>query len=386
MRREVLDAAEKSLRESRFRVQRFDDDQSIAAEKGYLHEVGNLIFHLALFVILLGVAWGAMLGYRGTVVVIEGQGFSNILTQYDNFTPGRRFDQSMLQPFGFTLDSMDATFLTSGPKFGQPANYRAQLTYRSSPDSPDQSADVSVNKPLPVDGAKIFLLGNGYAPDFTVRDGDGNVVYSGPIAALPQDPMFTSTTAVKVPDASPEQLGFNVTVTPTAPLVVDPATGPRSIFPEMNNPKVFLGAWAGDLGLDDGIPQNVYELDTTNMKQIGTQALSPGQTWQLPGERGSITFEGLKQFGNFQIAHDPGSLVVLAGAAAAILGIMASLLIKRRRVWVRVRPAEQGRTLVEFAGLARTEAVGLPTEVAQIVAGTLGSAAPEAGTQGKESS
>lgn len=381
---EALEAADKALRDTGFRVQQFDDDQSLAAEKGYLHEVGNLVFHLALFVILLGVSWGAMFGYHGTVIVVEGEGFSNILTQYDDFVPGRRFDQSALQPFSFTLDSFEADFLTQGPRRGQPADFRAQVTYRSTPDAADRSAQVSVNHPLNLGGTKVFLLGSGYAPAFTVRDGDGEVVFSGAVAALAQDPLFTSTTAVKVPDASPEQLGFNVTVAPTAPRVVDPATGPRSVFPEMNNPKAFLGAWAGDLGLDGGVPQNVYELDTTDMQQIGTRALAPGETWQLPDGRGSITFEGLQEFGNFQIAHDPGSLVVLAGAAAAIIGIMASLLIKRRRVWVRVQRVAEGRTLVEFAGLARTEAAGLPAEVDSIVAGTLGSITDTA-TPDKES-
>lgn len=371
---QVLHAAASALQSNGFRIQRFEDDASIAGEKGYLHEVGNLVFHLALFVILVGVGWGALFGYHGSVIVVEGDGFSNILTQYDNFTPGRQFDESRLQPFSFRLNRFEADFLTSGPRTGQASDYRAQVAYREEPGADPRTAQISVNHPLILSSAKIFLLGSGYAPSFTVRDGDGNIAFQGAVAALAQDANFTSTTAIKVPDAEPEQLGFNVTVTPTAPLAVDPKTGPKSLFPEMNNPRVFLGAWAGDLGLDTGVPQNIYELDTSDMDQIGIKELAPGQTWKLPAGRGTITFDGLKEYGNFQIAHDPGSLVVLAGATAAILGIMASLLIRRRRVWVRATRDDAGRTLVEFGGLARTEAANLPTELDRIVEATVGPA------------
>ena len=364
---EVLARAEQSLRASGYRVEPFPADGSVGAEKGYVHELGNLVFHVALLIILLGAAWGALFAYHGTVVVIEGSGFSNTLTQYNDFVPGRQFTPTQLAPFSFTLDEFDARFITDGPRRGQPDDYRADITFRSSPGSPDEAAVIAVNRPLDVDGSKVFLLGHGYAPLFTIRDGDGETVFDGAVAALPQDAAFTSRTAVKVPDARPEQLGFNVTVTPTAPLQVDEVTGPASVFPEDNDPRVYLGAWAGDLGLDDGVPQNVYELDTSLMEQIGRQSLAPGETWKLPGNRGSITFNGLAEFGNFQIAHDPGRFIALLGAVAAILGIMVSLLIKRRRVWVRATPDPSGRTLVEVGGLARSEASKLGPDVDQVV-------------------
>ena len=364
---DALMIAADTLRDNGFRVDVRTEDSSVAAEKGFVHEFGNLVFHVALLVVLVGVAWGSLWGYRGTVVVVEGDGFSNLLTQYDDFTPGRAFTANSLAPFSFTLDTFDAEFVTDGPRRGQPSDFRAGVTFRAEPNAPQQSTTISVNHPLQVDGSKVYLLGSGYAPKFTVRDGSGDVVFAGAVPALPQDPAFTSKTAVKVPDAAKEQLGFNVTVTPTAPLQVDPATGPVSVFPEDDAPRAYIGAWAGDLGLDTGVPQNVYELDTSKMKQIGLKDLAPGQTWQLPGGRGSITFDGLAEFGNFEVAHDPGKLVTLIGAVAAIAGVMASLIIRRRRVWVRATVDAQGRTLVAVGGLARTEATGLPGEVDEVV-------------------
>lgn len=369
---EVVDAAVAALRNAHFRFRprtaSGTDDCSVAAEKGYLHELGNLIFHVSLLVLLVGVAWGSWFGYRGTVVIVEGDGFANTLTQYDDFVPGRGFSTSLLAPFSFTMDQFDARFLNDGPNRGQPDQYTADVTYRENPDADPQQQQIQVNKPLNVNGTKVFLLGHGYAPVFTVRDGNGDVAFSGAVPALPQDPSFTSTTVVKVPDAQPEQLGFNVTVTPTAPKDVDPATGPQSIFPESNDPRVYLGAWTGDLGLDSGVPQNVYQLDSSAMEQIGREDLAVGETWKLPDGRGSITFDRLAEFANVQVAYDPGRWLVLLAAVAAIIGISLSLLIRRRRVWVRASSDGQGRTLVEVAGLAQTEWAALAQEVDAVVA------------------
>ena len=84
-----------------------------------------------------------------------------------------------------------------------------------------------MNHPLKVDGVKVFLLGNGYAPVFTVRDKAGEVVSRGPVPFLPRDGNNTSTGVVKVPGTSP-QLGFDGLFLPTA--VLDPQTGPLSIY------------------------------------------------------------------------------------------------------------------------------------------------------------
>ena len=364
---DVIAAAESTLRSARFRLRPSaaadSADSSVAAEKGYLHEFGNLIFHLSLLVLLVGVAWGAWFGYRGTVVIVEGEGFANTLTQYDDFVPGRGFSTSLLAPFSFTMDEFDARFLEDGPNRGQPDQYTADVTYRENPGAEQQQQRIEVNKPLNINGSKVFLLGHGYAPVFTVRDGNGDIAFSGAVPALPQDPAFTSTTVVKVPDAQPEQLGFNVTVAPTAPKEIDPTTGPRSTFPEANDPRVYLGAWAGDLGLDSGVPQNVYQLDSSAMEQLGREDLAVGETWDLPDGRGSITFDGLSEFANVQVAYDPGRWLVLLAAVAAMIGISLSLLVRRRRVWVRASIDEQGRTLVEVAGLAQTEWAALAQEV-----------------------
>jgi len=375
--RTVVTGVAASLAARRFRVRTADDGRSLAAEKGYLRESGNLVFHVSLLVLLVGLGVSALLGYKGTVVVVEGGGFSNTLSQYDTFQPGRRFDESMLAPFSFRLDALEASYLTDGPRRGQPSAFSADVVVTDSPGAAETPAQISVNHPLRVDGSKVFLLGTGYAPRFTVRDGNGDVVFSGAVPTLPQDAAFTSTGVVKVPDAQPDQLAFQVRFTPTAPEQVDPLLGPVSTFPEDDAPRVYLGAWTGDLGLDDGRPQNIYALETGGLEQLGNRALDPGESWELAGGEGSITFDGVSEFGNFQVARDPGRLWVLLGAVGAIAGVIVSLTVRRRRIWVRVTPEEAGRTLVTGAGLARTEDSGLAAEVDQVVALAVTSAGEE---------
>ena len=79
----------------------------------------------------------------------------------------------------------------------------------------------------------------------------------------------------------------------------------------------------------------------------------------------SIAFDGYAEWGAFQVAHDPGKGLALASAAAAIAGVMLSLGIRRRRVWVRVSPAGE-RTVVEAGGLARAEGRGFADEFAEL--------------------
>jgi cytochrome c biogenesis protein len=348
----VLDAADAHLTQAKFRVRR-GSDGSVAAEKGYTRETGNVVFHLSLVLLLIGVALGSLGGYRGNVIVREGAGFSNTLTQYDSFRPGRTFDPDELKPFSFTLDEFNVAFETQGSQRGAPREFEAFVTARDTPDSAERTERVAVNSPLRIGGSKVFLLGWGYAPKFVLRDGEGNVVLDDTVPFLPQDGNFASTGVIKSPDALPEQLGLQGTFLPTTGAGADGS--PASVFPAPVAPSVFLAAWVGDLGLDDGAPQSVYKLDVSNMEQIGARALLPGETWELPGGAGEVTFAGVEQFATFSVARDPGSGLALASAVAAMAGLLLSLFIRRRRLWVRADLDEDGRTVVRVAGLARTE-------------------------------
>ncbi len=358
----ALRSAYDALRGKRFRVD--TGDGWVAAEKGFLRETGNLVFHLALVVLLLGVGTGAAWGYKGTRIMVEGSGFADTLTQYDGFSAGRFARGTELPPFTLRLKDFAATYQTTGDQRGAARSFAAYLDVTDEPGAKAHAETIHVNDPLHVDGTKVFLIGHGYAPRFTVKDGQGRTVWSGPIVALPQDPSnLASTGVLKASEARPTQLGFVVDFFPTAASL--PNGMIVSSFPAALNPVVNLGGWTGDLGLD--VPQSVYRLDTAKMKQVGRAQLGVGDTWTLPEDAGSITFDGVSEWANLQVSHDPGKGIALVGAVAAILGLLMSLLVRRRRVWVRASAGSDGRTVVAVGGLSRTENGGVERDVAELV-------------------
>jgi len=213
-----------------------------------------------------------------------------------------------------------------------------------------------------------------------VKDAKGEVVFHDSVVFLPQDGNFTSTGVVKVPDTVP-QLGLSGFFLPSA--ATDPVIGPHSTFPAADKPEAILLAYSGDLGLEGGRPQSVYKLDTTKMKAISSATMSPGTTWTLPGKAGTVTFDGYVEWASFSVARDPGKELALAAALVAIVGLALSLLVRRRRVWVRVSSGPTGATVVEVAGLTRSEHATVADEVDELVSALPGArAAQHDGTAG----
>jgi cytochrome c biogenesis protein len=357
---QVLREAADLLRSRRFRTDVADGERpSVAAEKGYLRETGNLLFHVALLVLLVAVALGSLFGYRGNILVTEGDGFANSVISYDSMQRGRFFTDSAMSPFTIHVDRFRALYVPTGEDRGTPQRYDAYLSYADRPGAAKQRYDLQVNKPLSVGGTKVYLLDHGYSPEFTVRDAKGDVVTSGPVPFIAEDTKsYLSQGVVKAPAANP-QLGFQMFFLPTFAMS---RQGPTSAFPAPLDPVVLVVAYEGDLGMDQGGAQSVFTLDTKRMRQIRlpqkSQLMRPGDKVNLPGGRGSVEFTGIKQYVTLQVNHDPGKSLALGSAIVAIGALLLSLFVRRRRVWVRAGDSGDGRTVVEFGGLARSDGAG----------------------------
>lgn len=345
---------------------------SLGAERGFLKEAGNLVFHTSLIGVLVCVAIGGMFGYRGQKILIEGGTFVNTLVSYDSFTPGASFDPAGLDPFAVTLDSFEVRFdRESTRQFGQPIDFTAELTTRDGTGTDPQRQTLKVNDPVYFGGTGIFLVGNGYAPVVTVKDGNGKTAFSGPVVSIPNDGVYTSTVVIKVPDAGPSQLGFAGFFLPSA--IKNDEGVAYSFDPDPLNPQLNLNSYYGDLGLDTGQPQNVYSLDVKALTQLNGRdlpakgiTLAPGGTYTLPEGKGSISFDGLKRYIGVDVRSDPGQAGVLAFSLLSVAGLMVSLYVNRRRVWVRTGSHPDGRTMIEYGLLARGEDHRLAAEARAI--------------------
>ncbi len=340
----TLERAADVLRRDHWRVR--TGPTWVSAEKGFLREVGNLSFHFALVGLLLAVAAGSVLGWRGSVIVREGEGFSNAITQYDQWGGGRAVDSADLPPFAFTLDSFTVSFERGSAQRGAPRDFDAVVTVQTEPGAEPRVEHLRVNEPLRIHGADVYLIGHGYAPQVRVTSPDGKVLFDDTVVFLPRDGNFSSTGVIKIPDASP-QLSFTGIFAPTA--AIDETNGPHSVFPAPDSPGLFLSAFTGDLGLDSGVPQSVYKLDTASLTQVGIEGLAPGMTWTLP-DGTSVEFVDVQRYVSLKISHDPGRMWALLVAGAVMAGLMISLFVPRRRIWIRLADGA-----VVLAELARTD-------------------------------
>jgi cytochrome c biogenesis protein len=346
---------------------------SVSAERGYLRETGNLVFHTALVGVLISVAIGGSFGYSGQRVVVEGQKFVNVLGDYDSFNPGRFFESDVLAPFRISLDEFSATYeLENKAALGQATDYSAFVTTTDA-DGTEGSADIKVNEPLDIGGTQVFLLGNGYAPTITVRDPEGTVVWTDSVPFLPQDAHLTSLGVVKVPDGLAEQVGMIGFFYPTRATLESGAL--TSGYPELLDPLLTLRVYTGDLGLDAGVPRSVYQLAVDDLTPIaGTGAdvpaleIAPGQTVDLPNGLGTVELSDVKRFASFDVHNDPSQIWVLSFAILILAGLFTGLFIPRRRVWIKATEKDDGTVTLEYAGLARGEDPRLEAAVADISA------------------
>ena len=335
---------------NRFRVR--VEGNSISAEKGYLRETGNLLFHLSLILVLIGVSFGSLFGMNGYAIVNVGERFINVPTTYDSLSFGKLKSDNSLQPFQISVDKFDAKY---DPRTSAPLDYTAWVTVVY--EGKTSKKVVKVNKPLTFGSTRVYLQANGYSPVVTVRDTSKNVVLQGPVPLLPQDGNLRSIGAIKVPDADPA-IGFVVSFVPTNARTT--SQGAISIYPELLDPKLLFSIWQGDLGLDSGVPTSVYKIDTEKLTQIGLGSVKPGDTFNYSS--GSITLETVIPWVNLQVVQDPGKSYALIGGILAIAGLLTSLYGRRRRIWIRLTDSR-----VEVAGLAKNSAPGLEVEVNKFV-------------------
>ena len=377
-----------------------DGITEISAEKGYLREFGNIVFHFSLLGLLAAVAVGKIFGYEGNVIVIAdgGPGFCSASpAAYDSFRAGNKVDGTSLYPMCIRVNDFAARYLANG----QATSFAADIDYQAGPDLAAgtwRPYRLEVNHPLRVGGDRVYLQGHGYAPTFTVTFPNGQkrtqtvqfrpdnartLLSSGTIRVDPPAGLYPPDQRRK------HQLAITGLFAPTQQMDGKLLS---SSFPAMNDPAVAIDIYRGDAGLDTGRPQSLFSIDTrlidqkrlTKLKRVN---LSRGQEVRL--DDGTVVrFDKATEFVNLQVSHDPGQVWVLVSALTMMGGLLVSLVVRRRRVWVRIRPSggqersdpgirsggrersdvgtgspQAGSVSVELGGLARTDNSGWGEEL-----------------------
>lgn len=350
---------------------------SISAEKGYLREAANLVFHLSLVGILAAVGLGRLAYYEGQVIVVAGTEQSEFcnsaVSNFDSFRHGALFDGTGLTPFCVNVKDFSASYMPTGQAVEFASNIDwAHPEQAFKPKEEWNQATLSVNHPLRLAGNRVYLQGHGYAPTFTIEWPNGEK-RTETTQFRPDDlTFFLSSGAMRwdppagmypnLQDRRAHQISIQGLFAPSAEF-----TGPKnkiltSNYPAMRDPAVAIDVYRGDTGLDSGRSQNIFSLDPNQMHSGALQMLDrvnlkKGETVTLD-DGTKITFDGAKEFVNLQVSRDPTVYAVLAFAVLMLGSLALSLMIKRRRFWVRLIPNGNGKTSIEIAGLARTDSAG----------------------------
>ena len=358
------------LRGWRRMTRQTDGVTEISAEKGYLREFGNIVFHFSLLGLLVAVAVGKLFGYEGNVIVIAngGPGFCSASpAAFDSFRAGNSVDGTSLYPMCLRVNDFQARYLPSG----QAVAFASSIDYQAGPDLVSGTWRpylLEVNHPLRIGGDRVYLQGHGYAPTFTVTFPNGQtrtqtiqwrpndartLLSSGVLRVDPPAGLFPPDQRRK------QQIAIIGLFAPTQQMDGKLLS---SSFPALNDPAVAIDIYRGDAGLDSGRPQSLFTLDTRLIEQkrltkVKRTNLSLGQQVRL--DDGTVVrFDGATPFVNLQVSHDPGQVWVLVSAMSMMGGLLVSLIVRRRRVWARISDAGAGTVNVELGGLARTDNSG----------------------------
>ncbi|MFL0446989.1 cytochrome c biogenesis protein ResB [Corynebacterium xerosis] len=381
---------------------------SFSAERGFFREFGNLVFHLGLVALLITIAAGKLLYYEGQIILITDTGteiqdeavqgavntpFCNTApANFDSLRPGLLFDGTGLNPFCVQVEDFVADYLPNGQAEMFTSNIRwADGDTMREPTEEWNEQTLRVNHPLRVADDRVYLQGHGFAPAMRVTWPNGESRTSI-VQFRPDDPtFFLSSGAMRFdppagmyPDLyerRQNQIAIEGLFAPTAEFTGESGALLTSVYPAMNDPAVAVDVYRGDAGLDTGRSQQLFSLDrdlmhSGQLEKIDRVNLKEGEDVTLD-DGTKIEFLGAKEFVNLQVSHDPTQVWVLWSSIAMLAGLVVSLAVKRRRLWVRLHPVSDTATRVEFGGLARTDRAGWGDEFDAFVRGVLGRPEPE---------
>jgi len=320
----------------------------------YWGEWGSWLFHTSFFLLLIAVVWGKATGYQGLVTVTEGQSFTNTPAGYDTLQQGLLFN-GRYAPFTLRLNSFAATYAANG----EASDYVSNVTVLDH-GTVVKTQDIRVNDFLSVDNVNVYQQDYGWAPTIIVTNPAGQTVFDGPIQFF-DDPNNIGDKAlgdgvIKVPAfnytikgaSQPIQLGAKMSFFPDATVLpsvgtngtIDPTAttyGPGGVA--TRNPMIEMQLYVGNLGLNSGAPQNVNQLDTSNMQAYFSDGhvipILLGQSIQLPIDtvngktvNFTISFPAIHQYSLFQVNDDQGVLLVYTSFILIMTGLLTKLYLR----------------------------------------------------------
>jgi cytochrome c biogenesis protein len=287
------------------------------AGKGAWSRLGVYVVHISILVIFTGAIIGSFLGFKGTVMLPEGESTTRIFA----------FDSSAPIDLGFEIrcDSFTVDFYPNG----MPKEYASVLAVREN-GREILKKTIEVNQPLTYRGITFYQSSYQAYKDFIVSIviGPDKV---GKVFTIPyQQEMEWTEKNIRFGIVNAEGMGDRVT---RIKIWMKHGDQPASTF------------WV-DNGKDAAIP-SADKTITVSAKQMFATGL--------------------------QVAKDPGVWLVYLGCCLMLIGLYVAFFVSHQRLWLLLRPGRDGAgTSVLLAGAGSKNQSGFARSFARLAERLLG--------------
>lgn len=281
-----------------------DPEHSLYADRFRWAPFGTAVAHASFVIILLGVLVSTSFGFKdaGLPVAVGG----------DRVQIGH----------GSGLAVAAKSFADKYTEEGRPLDYASDLVlYRDGQQVAAQT--VRVNSPLRYDGVSIHQASYGIASQMRVRDARGTEVFAGAI------PLTFSNDAKTRTFGKTRLDGVDLTL-----YVGSAASGARD----------------AEIGPGQALIE-VYR-DGAD-RPLASRVVDQGKSVRI-GEL-DYTFERERQYTGLMIVRDPGAPFVWVGSVLMVLGLISTMFLRHRRIWVHTQDHPTGGTDVQLASPERQD-------------------------------
>ncbi|MDH5718010.1 MAG: cytochrome c biogenesis protein ResB [Spirochaetia bacterium] len=303
--------------------------------KGRFSAMGTLLFHLSFLFLLFGVIINLLFRFEGTAILIEGQKFYGLRNQYKNISPSflssppkTTFQVDKINPAFWEgkmlFTSLEAAIfqdmkITQENEIKKKENENESTTEKIIQETEiiQESNQETLRKLITlstaekIDEAMVTLTGFGYAPEFTLKNLNDEILIEHYLILNIFAPGSTDTYSIPTPLYKG---GYDY-------------------------PYTFFISFYADYAEKDGKPVS-KSMDTNNIAYglkivrgsypVFEGILKPNQWIEFDDLK--LSFTDLKRWGNFRIVRAPGRIFIWLGLILMIAGLIYRLCFYRKEI------------------------------------------------------
>lgn len=309
---ETLTRLKARLARSGYRIHEDQTPERFTAVRGRYSPLATIVFHAALFTLVIGIILGALFKSEGRAILVEGQSFFGQRRDYVQFTPKSGFNR-LAPEFSFKVKKIKPTFWRNELLF---TDLYGDISYPAK--KPAATKRVRLNVAWkPTIATYVNLVNMGYAPLYELR-ARGRLLESGFVKLVTFPPGARDSFRTTLGD-----LLINVRIWPDH-VLGDGRIGTKS--PNLRNPAYAVSV-AGPGG-----------------RKLFKGLMLPGQKVAVDGQ--TLAFPEIRYWGEFRVIRNPGLPIIWLGFWVGSLAVVWRLFFYQRQITFALR--EDGRLIMTW--------------------------------------